>query len=134
MIISTKPYTEPELGAILAIRAEEEDVALSGEGMGALTRIARETSLRYAMHLLMCAALVAKQRRASEVGKEDVRRVYSLFVDIRRSTQFLLEFNSQFMFNELDTAASAESGAAAPSAGAGAGAGNSSSAGAMDTS
>lgn len=131
MIISTKPYTEAELGAILAIRAEEEDVALSGEGMGALTRIARETSLRYAMHLLMCAALVAKQRRAAEVGKEDVRRVYSLFVDIRRSTQFLLEFNSQFMFNELEGADGGGSGA---SAGAGAGAGSSSSAGAMDTS
>ena len=31
MIISTKPYTEPELAAILAIRAEEEDVAMAGE-------------------------------------------------------------------------------------------------------
>ena len=101
MIISTKPYSELELRAILTIRAEEEDVAMSAEGSSLLTRIAKETSLRYAMHMIICAALVAKQRKAAEVDKEDIRKVYSLFSDLRRSTQFLLEHNKTFMFNEL---------------------------------
>lgn len=138
MIISTKPYTESELAAILAIRAEEEDVAMTAEAAGLLTKIAKETSLRYAMHMIMCAALVAKQRRAGEVDKEDIRRVFSLFSDLRRSTQFLLEFNSQFMFNELGEEEEAEGEGKAPAAaGAGAGASSSSassSAAAMDTS
>ena len=53
----------------------------------------QETSLRYAMHLIICAALVARQRKAAEVDKEDIRKVYSLFSDLRRSTPFLLEYN-----------------------------------------
>ena len=29
------------------------------------------------------------------------KRVYSLFVDVKRSTQFLMEYQSEFMYNEL---------------------------------
>lgn len=32
---------------------------------------------------------------------EDIKRVYSLFVDVKRSTQFLVEYQSDFLFNEL---------------------------------
>ena len=35
------------------------------------------------------------------MGIEDVKRVYSLFVDVKRSTQFLMEYQRDFMFNEL---------------------------------
>ena len=44
MIISTKPYTEPELHAILAIRAEEEDVAMSADAQGAYHFIIQRSS------------------------------------------------------------------------------------------
>jgi RuvB-like protein 2 len=27
--------------------------------------------------------------------------VYSLFIDVKRSTQFLMEYQEQFMFNEV---------------------------------
>jgi RuvB-like protein 2 len=30
-----------------------------------------------------------------------VQRVYTLFVDVKRSTQFLMEYQQAFMFNEL---------------------------------
>ena len=33
---------------------------------------------------------------------EDIKRVYKLFVDVKRSTQYLMEYNKEFMFNELD--------------------------------
>ena len=36
-----------------------------------------------------------------EVEVEDIKRVYTLFVDVKRSTQFLLEYQSEFMFHEI---------------------------------
>jgi RuvB-like protein 2 len=32
---------------------------------------------------------------------EDISRVYSLFVDVKRSTQYLIEYQDQYMFNEV---------------------------------
>jgi hypothetical protein len=37
----------------------------------------------------------------SKVDVEDISRVYSLFVDVKRSTQFMIEFQEQYLFNEL---------------------------------
>ena len=116
MIIATKPYDERELRAILTIRCEEEDVEMATDALDLLTRIAKETSLRYAMHMIMAAALVARQRRGGEVEIPDIKRVYGLFSDLRRSTQFLLEYNSHYMFNEIaeeDAAAGAGDGGGA---------------------
>lgn len=76
---------------------------MSGEALELLTRIAKETSLRYAMHMIMTAALCCKQRKGAEVEVTDIRRVYSLFSDLRRSTQYLIEFNKSFMFNEIES-------------------------------
>jgi RuvB-like protein 2 len=36
-----------------------------------------------------------------QVDVEDISKVYSLFVDVKRSTQFLLEYQEQYMFNEV---------------------------------
>lgn len=36
----------------------------------------------------------------STVEVADVSRAYQLFSDVKRSTQFLMEYNDQFMFNE----------------------------------
>jgi RuvB-like protein 2 len=36
-----------------------------------------------------------------QVNIEDVKRVYSLFLDESRSTQFLKEYQDEFMFNEM---------------------------------
>lgn len=49
--------------------------------------------------------MVAQRRKAAEVDIEDVSRVYSLFVDVKRSTQYLIEFQEQFMFNEGEAGA-----------------------------
>jgi RuvB-like protein 2 len=38
--------------------------------------------------------------QGTEVEKEDVRRVYGLFQDQGRSTQFLKDYHSEFMFDE----------------------------------
>ena len=75
---------------------------MSAAALDALTRIARDTSLRYAMHMITTSALVVRQRKADVVDVEDVKRVYGMFCDVKRSTQFLLESNAAFMFNELE--------------------------------
>jgi hypothetical protein len=95
LIIPTQPYTEKEVKAILTIRCEEEDVEMNPEALDLLTRIAKETSLRYAMHMIMTAALCCKQRKGTEVELADVRKVYGMFSDLRRSTQYLIEYNKQ---------------------------------------
>ena len=69
-----------------------------------LTRIGKESSLRYAIHLITTANLVAQKRKSAEVDVPDIRKVYSLFVDVKRSSQFLKDFEKEFMFHEITQA------------------------------
>merc|ERR1712087_1097833 len=101
LIISTEPYREKEILKILDIRAEEEDVEMTEEAKDLLTKIGLESTLRYAIHLISVANLVCLKRKGQEVDVQDIRKVYSLFVDVKRSTQFLLEYNQEFMFSEV---------------------------------
>merc|ERR1712178_660634 len=80
---------------------EEEDVEMTPDALELLTRIGMETSLRYAIHMIMAASLCCQKRKGTEVEIEDIKRVYSLFVDVKRSTQFLMEYQKEFMFNSL---------------------------------
>ncbi|KAK3101578.1 hypothetical protein FSP39_004586 [Pinctada imbricata] len=101
LIISTSPYQEKEIKQILNIRCEEEDVEMSDDALTVLTRIGVETSLRYAIQLITTANLVCRKRKGTEVDVDDIKRVYSLFLDESRSTQFLKEYQDTFMFNEM---------------------------------
>ncbi|KAJ3194224.1 RuvB-like 2 [Irineochytrium annulatum] len=101
LIISTSAYSEKEVRQILSIRCEEEDVEMTEDAKDILTRIGLETSLRYSIHLITAAHLVARKRKASEVDVEDIRRVYSLFLDEKRSVQYLKEFQDQYMFSSV---------------------------------
>lgn len=101
MIITTVDYSEDEIRRILDIRCEEEDVEMEEDALSLLTKIGVETSLRYAIHMIMVSSLVCKKRKGSEVSIEDIKKVYSLFVDVKRSTQFLMEYQREFMFNEV---------------------------------
>mmetsp|Transcript_28591 Transcript_28591/g.32702 ORF Transcript_28591/g.32702 Transcript_28591/m.32702 type:complete len:474 (-) Transcript_28591:124-1545(-) len=99
MIVSTKPYSEDETRAILKVRCNEEEVDMTDEATELLTRIAAETSLRYAIHMIITASLASEKRKAKQVELRDIERVYQLFVDVKRSTQFLLEYQDEFMFH-----------------------------------
>lgn len=101
LIISTQPYTEDEIRKILDIRSQEEDVDMSEEAKRLLTTIGVETSLRYAIHLITAAALACQKRKGKTVEMEDINRVYHLFLDVKRSTQYLMEYQNQYMFSEL---------------------------------
>ncbi|CAF1706746.1 hypothetical protein YC2023_040148 [Brassica napus] len=100
LIISTQPYTDEDIRKILEIRCQEEDVEMNEEAKQLLTLIGRDTSLRYAIHLITAAALSCQKRKGKVVEIEDVNRVYRLFLDARRSMQYLVEYQSQYMFSE----------------------------------
>ncbi|XP_026473491.1 ruvB-like helicase 2 [Ctenocephalides felis] len=100
IIVPTKPYVEDELMEIIKIRCEEEDCQMSADAMTVLTRIAMETSLRYAIQLITTAGLVCRKRKSVEVSMDDIKRVYSLFLDEHRSSQFLKEYQAEYMFSE----------------------------------
>jgi RuvB-like protein 2 len=101
MIVSTTPYTVDETRLILKVRMDEEEVEMADDALELLTRIAMETSLRYAIHIIMTASLVSQKRKSTIVELRDIERVYGLFVDVKRSTKFLMEYQEEFMFNEL---------------------------------
>lgn len=101
LIITTQPYTEDELRKILDIRCQEEDVDMSEDSKALLTKIGVETSLRYAIHLITSADLACQKRKGKMVDVEDISRVYGLFLDVKRSTQYLMEYQEQYMFNEM---------------------------------
>jgi RuvB-like protein 2 len=81
-------------------RCEEEDVEMSEEALEILTRIGMETSLRYSIQLITAASLTSRKRKANEVDVDDIKRVYSLFLDEHRSSQFLQEYQDQFLFSD----------------------------------
>merc|ERR1712144_41255 len=89
MIISTTPYREDD-------------------ALDLLTRIAMEASMRYAIQMITTSSLVASKRKGSAVEIQDIKKVYGLFVDLKRSTQFLMEYQKDFMFNELAEESSSE--------------------------
>lgn len=100
LIISTQPYTDDEIRQILDIRCQEEEVEMSEEAKSLLTKIGVDTSLRYAINLITAGALACQRRKGKVVEMEDINRVYHLFLDVKRSTQYLMEYQSQYMFNE----------------------------------
>lgn len=101
LIISTNPYSEDEIRKILDIRCEEEDVEMTPDGRELLTKIGHETSLRYAIQLITAADIACAKRKGTEVDVDDIARAYTLFVDVKRSTQYLIEYADQYMFNEV---------------------------------
>jgi RuvB-like protein 2 len=101
LIISTSPYNEQEIGQIIRIRCDEEDVAITDDAHALLTKIATESTLRYAIQLITAANLVARKQKMDRVDVAHVQRVYRLFLDEQRSVQYIREHQDEFMFNEI---------------------------------
>lgn len=100
LIIETSPYSIVELHEIIKLRVEEEDCEIKGTAMKMLVKLASETSLRYAINLITPAFFVAKKRNSSIIELFDIQRVYELFIDLQRSTQFLNEYKNRFIFHK----------------------------------
>lgn len=77
--------------------SQEEDVTLSPEALAALSKIGIETSLRYAMQLLITSHLIAAKRKGATVELNDVQRAYTLFLDQARSVEFVEKHEREFV-------------------------------------
>merc|ERR1712054_84492 len=102
LIINTDPYTNDEVQKILTIRCEEEDVEMTEDALALLTRIGTDTTLRYAIHMITAAHLVCQKRQGTEVDIQDIKRVYTLFMDLKRSVKMLEDYHKDFMFNDAE--------------------------------
>ena len=72
-------------------------MTLSSEALAALSKIGTETTMRYAMQLLITSHLIATKRKASTVELNDIQRAYSLFLDQTRSVKFLESDQHEFV-------------------------------------
>ena len=82
-------------------RCQEEDVSLTSDALTVLTSMAQQTTLRYALNLIACGRVLARKRRAEQVGVEDLRRAYTYFMDEKRSVQWLKEQQGSLVFDEV---------------------------------
>eukprot|EP00536_Pseudo-nitzschia_multiseries_P017007 jgi/Psemu1/328402/estExt_fgenesh1_pg.C_13340003 len=102
LIIPTVPYSIDELRGILCVRCTEEHVDMTDDALELLTRIASETTLRYAIQMITTSYLVAKKRKSKQVRVAHIERCHKLFFDVQRSTKFIMEYQNQFLFHELE--------------------------------
>ncbi|KAI5325196.1 hypothetical protein L3X38_034270 [Prunus dulcis] len=65
-----------------------------------LPKIGVYAPLRYAIHLITASLLACQKRKRNIVEMEDITRVYHLLLDVKRSTQYLMEYRSRYMFSE----------------------------------
>ncbi|GME97604.1 unnamed protein product [[Candida] boidinii] len=97
IIIQTSKYSEEEIGKILKIRSQEEEVELDADAMALLTKIGFETSLRYASNLISVSNQVSRKRRSDVVQLVDIKKSYMLFLDCARSVSFLENNSEQYI-------------------------------------
>ena len=57
---------------------------------------------RYSIQLISVASLARKKRKGTEISVEDIKKVYTLFLDEQRSCEFLKEYQDEFMFNDSE--------------------------------
>ena len=108
LIIATEMPTEKDIRDILEIRCEEEDVQCESNALDLLAKIGCETSLRYSLQLVAAAALLSRRRQADKISTGDINKAYSMFVDVNRSVDFLVQHENQFIFSVSTGATSAE--------------------------
>jgi len=101
LIVNTNTYSSEEITQILQTRCNEEGVDIDEKALALLTKIGEDTSLRYAIHLIITADLVSKKRGGKIIEVDDVKRVYKLFVDKERSSTLLQGYQEYYYYNEI---------------------------------
>ncbi|MCJ1462312.1 RuvB-like protein 2 [Pseudocyphellaria aurata] len=100
VIVSTHAYESEEIRQILTIRAQEEEVDVTTDALALLTKIGKETGLRYASNMVTTSTLLSQKRKAKAVELEDVQRSFKLFYDAGRSVKLVGEFEKRFIGDE----------------------------------
>ncbi|MEM5797636.1 MAG: RuvB-like domain-containing protein [Candidatus Aenigmatarchaeota archaeon] len=97
LIINTKPYGKEDIRKIVETRAKAEKIKLTDEALEYLTEVGARTSLRYSIQLLAPAFEFAKENNSEKIEKEHIVYVEKLFVDVKKSVEYLKEYESQFL-------------------------------------
>ncbi|HDI12694.1 MAG TPA: RuvB-like helicase [Hadesarchaea archaeon] len=97
LIIATRPYTRDEILEILKIRAKAEKTSLTPEALNFLADVGEQTSLRYAVQLLAPSSEVASRDGSKKVAKKHVETAKRLFIDVRRSVEYLRRFEEKML-------------------------------------
>ncbi len=97
LIINTRPYGKEEIREILKIRSKAEKVELDEEAVEYLTELGEKASLRYAVQLIAPANEVAKESGSKKITKEHIQKVEKLFVDVKRSVDYLKAYEKQLL-------------------------------------
>ncbi len=97
LIINTRPYNKDEIREIIKIKAKSEKFELENDALEYLTELGVKNSLRYALQLLAPAYIVAKEENSKKIKKEHVERVEKLFVDVKKSVEYVKSLEKQFL-------------------------------------
>lgn len=97
LIIRTIQYTISEIEQIIKLRAQTEGLQIEDTALTALSEIGSTSTLRYAIQLLTPAYQSCKVHGRSQISKEDILEVNSLFLDAKRSAKFLQEKNNKYL-------------------------------------
>lgn len=97
LIIRTTTYTVEEIVKILAIRASTENLKIDAEALALLGSIGDKTSMRFVVQLLTPSSILAATKGKSEITKEEVEEVNSLFFDAKASAKVLQEQADKFI-------------------------------------
>ena len=98
LIIRTYPYTQPEMKAILKIRASTEGLAIDEAALDALSHLGAKTSLRYIVQLLTPAAILARTNGKPHIGTDEIEDCAKLFMDSKSSAKLLAEHKEGYLY------------------------------------
>ncbi|PHJ20088.1 tip49 C-terminus family protein [Cystoisospora suis] len=94
LIARTLPYSVEEIKHVIRIRAKTENLEMEEEAINHLGEIGERTSLRYAVHLLTPASILAETEADDEapvISLDHIERVDCLFQDARTSARRLAQ-------------------------------------------
>lgn len=97
LIIRTLQYTVAEIEQIIKLRAQTEGLQIDENAITTLSEIGNSATLRYAIQLLTPAHQSCKVHGRTQITKEDILEVNSLFLDAKRSAKFLTEKNNKYL-------------------------------------
>jgi RuvB-like protein 1 (pontin 52) len=92
MIVKTSPYIRDEIRKVVELRCKVEGISVKPDALEKLADEGEGSSLRYALQLLTPAMILARGRGSTEVGVEDVEELGDLFLDAKKSTAVLREW------------------------------------------
>eukprot|EP01114_Cavostelium_apophysatum_P009682 TRINITY_DN2291_c0_g1_i2.p1 TRINITY_DN2291_c0_g1~~TRINITY_DN2291_c0_g1_i2.p1 ORF type:complete len:396 (-),score=132.85 TRINITY_DN2291_c0_g1_i2:60-1247(-) len=97
MVIRTLPYALPEIMQILHIRATVEGISIADDALASLGQIGTKTSLRYACQLLTPAKILSRTSGKTQITKEDIDELGTLFLDAKASAHQLKEHEAKYL-------------------------------------